>query len=159
MPKCRDCKKPIEWEYDEEDERWIPSDPDTHERHQCVAYEPPEREAPRCNFCNEEITLKKIAVAVTHGSNSDEEDSGEMRWVVYNADGNQRHNCNARKESWLAEQSQRTGRSEAVLCRNGCGTMIFWDYNRRSKINKKPLPFEQVSNAYHKCPKYNPGRK
>jgi hypothetical protein len=167
MAKCKNCDEQIKWERDEYDERWIPTDPDTGDRHSCRVYdeEESEREAttttPRCKYCDKEISFKQIVI--NHGAsdsgNNNDDDSGDLKWIPHEPDGSRPHNCQERKQAWMAEQSQRTGRSEAQLCRNGCGALVFWNYDVRSKINKKPLPYEQATNAYHTCPKYKPKQR
>jgi hypothetical protein len=163
MAKCKYCEEPIKWERDKEadgERRWIPIDPDNGERHECSEFEKddeqeeavikPQQNLPTCKYCNKEISFKQVVVS---------EEDQELKWIPYSADGKQPHDCKERKEAWRAEQSQRTGRSQAALCKNGCGTLVFWNYDLRSKLNKKPLPYEQATNAYHSCPKYNPRRR
>jgi hypothetical protein len=147
MAKCKRCEEPIAWEQDEYGEHWIPMDPDTGERHDCSAYEAAERkDITRCNLCKKEISFK---YTTTNG-----EEDEEPKWIPYEVDGSKPHSCLERNRAWQAEQSQRTGRSQAQLCRNGCGTLVFWNYDVRSKFNKKPLSYEQATNTYHKCPNY-----
>ena len=158
MAKCKYCEEPIEWKRDADNAGWQPLDPETGERHECSEYEEPEREVPTCNFCGAEITFKRVNI--NHGeSTADSNDIGESKWIPHELDGSKPHSCVERRKAWLAQQSQRTGRSEAQPCRNGCGVLVFWNYDQRSKANNKPLPFEQATNAYHKCKNYNPAMR
>jgi hypothetical protein len=67
-------------------------DPDTGNRHEYSEYENTvERELSRCNYCDREISFKQVVI--NHSRNSDEEDSGEMKWIPYEADGKKPHQC------------------------------------------------------------------
>jgi len=100
----------------------------------------------KCRYCNQEIEWER--------------DEDNERWMPVESDSEgYRHRCNEQREAWQAEQETRTGRSEAQLCRNGCGTLVFWNYDVRSRKNNKPLPFEETSNTLHRCPNYNLSRK
>jgi hypothetical protein len=164
MARCKFCDARIEWERDEDNQRWVPMEPDSEgERHECRSERPQVRSEYRersieCTYCGNDIVFREKEIQ------SKNPGTGEMESVIrklpHDADDpSKSHNCAERRQAWLVEQESRTGRSEVQLCKNGCGALVFWNYDARSKFNNKPLPYEQASNPYHKCPKYNPKRK
>lgn len=163
--ECKYCGAEIAWskQEDENDERgfrWVPLDPDTDERHDCSTEEEEEEfdNTLRCRYCDEPIIFKAVQISKKNPQTGELE-TIDKRLPFDASQPSISHDCPERKEAWLAEISNRKGRSEAQLCKNGCGTLIYWNYDERSKKHKMPLPYEQASNAYHKCANYNPQRR
>jgi|SRR5215216_78757 len=159
--ECRFCGEEISWRKEKEYSRdsgfrWVPTDPETKEEHNCEDNNDWSPIA-NCRYCNAKIIFKSIQV-----SNRDRQ-TGQITTVEkrlpFDPDNQSiSHNCNQRKEAWLAELFQKSGRSDARPCKNSCGTLVFWNYDQRSK-KKLPLPFEEATNTLHRCPNYNPPKR
>lgn len=158
MTECKYCGESIEWEKDEADEKWVPIEPNSGNRHNCSEYQNNEtysiNYSATCKYCNSPIVWKTVQI-----SNRDK--TGQTvtisKWYPFDASQpNMQHRCEEQRHAWRAEQVNRTGRSESRLCGNGCGTLIYWNYDDRSNKNKKPLPYEQATNTRHICRNYEP---
>jgi hypothetical protein len=91
------------WELDDYEDKWIPVDPDTGERHSCSRRPRREPDPVECQYCGDDIIFKKRLGK-----------DGVTKWLVYDADTNMIHDCPERREEWLAEQENRKVRSGPV---------------------------------------------